>query len=253
MGGRGVRAWMEKARVTWVALLLGALCAWCARAEGVRVAVGAFETLRPDFTWRGERGSAAAWAKSFSKRLGAALVANGAQAGTGTNADVRVEGKIGFGFGGALVASVSYRAVEERTGKTVWEDVVRIESEAFAVTDLAALTAATGDAAAGTIAERTVANVVPYRIVSRDAGGVLAVAGGGGALCAGECLTVFAPEGAGEELGTVQIVEVKGREARALVVEGDAARMPVGSRLRRIPLVSPWTDGGENGKIKRNF
>lgn len=246
---------LERARVRRLAtLLLGALCAWGGvRAEGVRVAVGAFETMRPDFTWRGERGAAADWRTSFMERLGVSLAANGAEKGAGTNADVRVEGKIGFGFGGALVASVAYQAVEVGTGKKLWEDVVRIESEAFAVKDLASLVAATADAAAGTIAERTVVNVVPYRIVSRGADGAFAVAGGGGALCVGECLTVFAPGGGGEELGTVQIVTVKGREARALVVEGEAARMPAGSRLQRIPLVSPWTDEGENGKIKRDF
>lgn len=245
---------VERCRaVGLLALLLCAFCARGVRAEGVRVAVGAFETMRPDFTWRGERECAANWVKSFRKRLEGAFVANGAEVGNGTNADVRVEGKVGFGFGGAMVASVSYQAVEVRTGKTAWEDVVRIESEAFAVKNLAELVVATGDAAAGTIAERTVANVVPYRVVSRGAGGALSVAGGGGALCAGECLTVFAPDGDGEELGTVQIVDVKGREARALVVEGDAARIPVGARLRRIPLVSPWTDDGEKGKIKRNF
>lgn len=238
-----------------VYLAVGAIVLLCAgvRAEAVRVAVDAFETLRPDFTWRGERGSAAVWATSFVRRLEGALQANGAAVAAGTNAEMRVTGKIGFSFDKAPVVSVAYRVEEAKTGKTVWADVARIESVAFEVKDLAALVAATGDAAAGTIAERTAANVMPYRIVAHAGNGAFVVAGGGGTLCAGECLSVFASDGDGEELGTVQIAEVKGREARARLVEGDAAKMTAGARLRRIPLVSPWTEDGEKGTVKHDF
>ena len=66
-------------------------------------------------------------------------------------------------------------------------------------------------------------------------------------------MTVFAPNGLEAAMGTVQIVEVSGRTGWAQIVEGDAERIPTGARLRRVPLISPWTGGSEKDKLGYDF
>lgn len=151
-----------------------------------------------------------------------------------------------------LFAEVTYRVLLAPTGQLKWADVVKIDAGAFAVGDLASFVSATTEAAACAISDGMMANILPFEVVGHTASGQLVIGEGGKSLKVGEFLTVFA---LGEEVkdtrtgevldviedavGTVQIVRVSAKTSCAQVVEGDAAKMVVGSRLRRVPLVVP--------------
>jgi len=221
-----------------------------------RVAVEDFARMREDFTWQGAKGRAADWSGAFESRLRKVLADGGRLApaeGGETAARFRLTGIVGFGFGEQPTVSISYEVAEHAAGRrrVVWADVVRIEAEAFAVTNLEGFVQATADAAATTVAERMTVNVLPHRVLSCDAAG-LAVGGGVGDLRVGECLTVFSADRE-EVLGTVQIVKVDGASARAVVVESDVPRIHPGASLRRVQLISPWTGGLEKGRIRNDF
>lgn len=153
---------------------------------------------------------------------------------------------------GGPFAEVAYRVLLAPTGQLKWADVVKIDAGAFAAADLAAFVSATTEAAACAISDGLMSNILPFEIVGRTASGQLVVGEGGKSLKAGEFLTVFA---LGEEVkdtrtgevldvledavGTVQIVRVTEKLSYAQVVEGEAAKMVVGSRLRRVPQTAP--------------
>ena len=150
-----------------------------------------------------------------------------------------------------LFAEITYRVLLAPTGQLKWTDVVRIDAASFAVGDLATFVSATTEAAACSMSDGMMSNILPFEIVWRTGSGQLVVGEGGKSLKAGECLTVFA---LGEEVkdtrtgevldvledavGTVQIVRVTEKLSYAQVVEGDVAKMVVGSRLRRVPLAT---------------
>ena len=151
-----------------------------------------------------------------------------------------------------LFAEISYRVLLAPTGQLKWTDVVRIDAASFAAGDLATFVSATAEAAACSISDGMMSNILPFEIVGRTGSGQLVIGEGGKSLKAGECLTVFA---LGEEVkdsrtgevidvledavGTVQIVRVTEKLSYAQVVEGDAAKMVAGSRVRRVPLAVP--------------
>ena len=155
---------------------------------------------------------------------------------------------------GQLFAEISYRVLLAPTGQLKWTDVVRIDAASFAAGDLATFVSATTEAAACSISDGMMSNILPFEIVGRTGSGQLVIGEGGKSLKAGECLTVFA---LGEEVkdtrtgevldvledavGTVQIVRVTEKLSYAQVVEGDAAKMVAGSRVRRVPLAVPTT------------
>lgn len=220
-----------------------------------RLVVADFRPVRADFRWHGVKGDGKVWTRSFAERLRthfAACDQIATEEGT-TNADFRVMGKVGFGFGEPLSVAIAYQVVSVRAGKVIWDDVLWLEADAFAAKDISAFSVATVDAASSSISERVIANVVPFRITGRMPDDRLVVAGGGGELFVGECMTVFAPNGLETAMGTVQIVEVRGRTGWAQIVEGDAERIPTGARLRRVPLISPWTGGSEKDKLGYDF
>ncbi|MGN0846999.1 MAG: hypothetical protein ACI4RA_06410 [Kiritimatiellia bacterium] len=151
-----------------------------------------------------------------------------------------------------MFAEITYRVLLAPTGQLKWTDVVRIDAASFAAGDLASFISQTTEAAACSISDGMMSNILPFEIVGRTKSGQLVVGEGGKSLKAGECLTVFA---LGEEVrdsrtgevldvledavGTVQIVRVTEKLSYAQVVEGDGTKMVVGSRLRRVPLVAP--------------
>lgn len=151
-----------------------------------------------------------------------------------------------------LFAEITYRVLLAPTGQLKWTDVVRIDAASFAAGDLATFVSATTEAAACSISDGMMSNILPFEIVGRTGSGQLVIGEGGKSLKAGECLTVFA---LGEEVkdsrtgevidvledavGTVQIVRVTEKLSYAQVVEGDAAKMVAGSRVRRVPLAVP--------------
>lgn len=146
-------------------------------------------------------------------------------------------------------ADVTYRVKLAATGAVKWTDRVQLEANSFAADTPLDFLRFTTDAAASTIVDGVLANLVPYEITGRTEKGMLLVGEGGAPLRAGEFLTVFA---LGEEVkdprtgkvvdrlenavGTVQIVRVDGTVREAQVVDGDPSRMAKGSRLRRVAL-----------------
>ncbi len=151
-----------------------------------------------------------------------------------------------------LFAEITYRVLLAPTGQLKWADVVKIDAAAFPAGDLASFVSATAEAAACAISDGMMSNILPFEVVGHTASGQLVIGEGGKSLKVGEFLTVFA---LGEEVkdtrtgevldviedvvGTVQIVRVSAKASYAQVVEGDAKKMVVGSRLRRVPLVVP--------------
>lgn len=151
-----------------------------------------------------------------------------------------------------LFAEITYRVLLAPTGQLKWADVVKIDAAAFPAGDLASFVSATAEAAACAISDGMMSNILPFEVVGHTASGQLVIGEGGKSLKVGEFLTVFA---LGEEVkdsrtgevldviedvvGTVQIVRVSAKTSCAQVVEGDAKKMVVGSRLRRVPLVVP--------------
>ncbi len=151
-----------------------------------------------------------------------------------------------------LFAEITYRVILAPTGQLKWTDVVRIDAAAFAAGDLVSFVSQTTEAAACSISDGMMSNILPFEIVGRTGSGQLVVGEGGKSLKVGECLTVFA---LGEEVkdsrtgevldvledavGTVQIIRVTEKLSYAQAVEGDVAKMVNGSRLRRVPLTAP--------------
>lgn len=151
-------------------------------------------------------------------------------------------------------AEISYRVVLAPTGQLKWADTVTLESGDFAAGDMLSFVAATADGGAQRIVEAVMANLLPFEVVSRTAAGEIVIGEGGKSLAVGERLTVFV---LGEEVrdsrtgevldqvedpvATVQIVRVTPKLSYAQVIEGDAARIVAGARVRR-PQVLPAPD-----------
>ncbi len=151
----------------------------------------------------------------------------------------------------ALFAEVTYRVLLAPTGQLKWTDTVKLDAASFAAGDLASFLSQTSEAAASSIVDGMMANILPFEIVGRTQSGQLVVGEGGQSLRVGEFLTVFA---LGEEVkdsrtgevldrvedavGTVQVVRVTDKVSYVQAVEGDAAKMVPGSRLRRVSPVA---------------
>lgn len=151
-----------------------------------------------------------------------------------------------------MFIEITYRVLLAPTGQLKWTDVVRLDAAAFNISDIPAFIAATTEAAAVQIADGLMANILPFEIVGKTSGGQLVIGEGGKSLKAGEFFTVFAlgetvtDTRTGEVLdeiedavGTVQIIRVTDKLSYAKAVEGDPAKMVVGSRLRRMPQAAP--------------
>jgi len=248
---------MVRMMLSWAVVALGFVSAWgVEKKEAAQpcVAVAEFSLQRDDFMWKGAKGNAVEWVRVFRERLQSRFASDGClrPVDAVAGARFRLEGVVGFGFGTPLVVSISYEIVEGGEGRRVcWADVVQIDASAFAVANLADLVQATAEAAASSVVERTTVNVVPHRVLGR-AGTELLVGGGAGCLRTGECLTVFSADRE-VAVGTVQIVGVDGASARAVVVESEVDAIPIGTKLRRVPLISPWTGDLQKSKIRNDF
>lgn len=240
-----------------------------------RMAVATFRSVRSNYSWRGQVGGTPEWSMALADKLNACLSRTSRFTMLdrrfdveGNATDYLVVGEISFNdveapvvnphTGRAMVrssqlfAEIAYRVLLVPTGQLKWTDVVRIDAAAFAADDLATFVSATTEAAACSIADGMMSNILPFEVVGRTGAGQLVIGEGGKSLKAGECLTVFAlgeevmDKRTGEVLdvqedavGTVQIVRVTEKVSYAQVVEGDAAKMVNGSRLRRVPLATP--------------
>ena len=263
-----------------------------------RMAVATFRSARAAYSWHGQAGAAADWARMLADKLNVCLTqtrkftmldrahdaeidaelarlsganaaaADAARLGQKLGTDYLVVGEIAFNDvaapavnpytgralpqAGGPFAEITYRVLLAPTGQLKWADSVKIDAGSFAAADLAAFVSATTEAAACAISDGMMSNILPFEVVGRTASGQLVVGEGGKSLKAGEFLTVFALgeevkdtrtgevlDAVEEVVGTVQIVRVLAKTSLAQVVEGDAAKMVVGSRLRRVPLVVP--------------
>ncbi len=152
----------------------------------------------------------------------------------------------------AIFAEITYRVLLAPTGQLKWADVVKIDAAAFAAHDLVAFVSATTEAAARLISDGLMASILPFEIVGRTASGQLVIGEGGKSLKVGDRFTVFTQGEAvtdtrtGEVIdviedvvGTVQIERTTAKLSYAKVVEGDAAKMIKGARLRPMPVDEP--------------
>ncbi len=150
----------------------------------------------------------------------------------------------------APFAEVRYRVLLAPTGQLKWSDVVRIDSAQFSAGTLAEFVSQTAEAAAQAIVDGMMANILPFEIVSITPAGTIVIGEGGRSLEKGEVLVVYA---LGEEVadtrtgeiidqieesvGAVEVTAVSPKLSYARVIDGDIARMAVGSRLRRPETV----------------
>jgi hypothetical protein len=147
----------------------------------------------------------------------------------------------------ALFAEVNYRVLLAPTGQLKWADTVRIDASAFPVSDANAFVSLTAEAAAAAVCDGLMANILPFEVASIQSG-LLVIGEGGKQLAVGQRFSVCA---LGDEVtdtrtgevidvveipvATAEIVSVQTKLSYAKVIEGDASKVTIGSRLRRIP------------------
>lgn len=226
-------------------------------AERPRLAVIPAFPLGRDFAWYGQTIRREAWTTQLAQRLAARLDATRRftvfDQSRLAEADLLLacEVKLADAVPQATVpfADITYRVKLAATGAVKWTDRVQLDANSFAAQNLLAFLQFTTDAAASTIVDGLLANLVPYEVTGRTEKGLLLIGEGGTPLRAGEFLTVFA---LGDEVkdprtgkvvdrqenavGTVQIVRVDGTVREAQVVDGEPSKMVKGSRLRRVVL-----------------
>lgn len=148
----------------------------------------------------------------------------------------------------ALFAEVNYRVILAPTGQLKWADTVRIDASMFPASDVRTFISKTAYAAAAEICDGLMANILPFEVAAVRSG-LLVIGEGGKQLSAGDRFSVCV---LGDEVkdtrtgevidrmeipvATAEIVSVQAKLSYAKVIEGDASKVTVGSRLRRIPV-----------------
>lgn len=151
----------------------------------------------------------------------------------------------------ALFAEISYRVLIAPTGQLKWTDTVRLDASAFAAADARSFVSMTAETAAEKICDGLMANILPFEVVSVMAG-QLVIGEGGKQLAVGERFTVSV---LGDEVkdtrtgevidfievpvATAEITSVMPKLSYARIIEGDASKVTVGARLRRVLLPAP--------------
>lgn len=148
----------------------------------------------------------------------------------------------------ALFAEISYRVILAPTGQLKWTDTVRLDAADLAAPDARTFISMSTESAAAQICDGLMADILPFEVASITAG-QLVIGEGGKQLRIGERFTVCA---LGDEVkdtrtgevidvvevpvATAEITSVSSKLSYARVIEGDAAQVRVGARLRRIPV-----------------
>lgn len=151
----------------------------------------------------------------------------------------------------ALFAEINYRVLLAPTGQLKWADTVRLDALPFAADDARTFVSMTASAAATAICDGLMDNILPFEVAALKSG-FLVIGEGGKQLAVGDRFSVCA---LGDEVkdtrtgevidrmeipvATAEIVSVKAKLSYAKVIEGDASKVTVGSRLRRIPVPAP--------------
>lgn len=154
-------------------------------------------------------------------------------------------------MGSQPFVEVSYRVLLAPTGQLKWADTIRLDAVDFPAASISEFESQTAEAAAAKIASGLLSSLLPFEIVGKTSAGAVVIGEGGKSLSIGERLTAYVVGEAvrdsrtGEVIdrletavGTVEVTEVREKLSYARIVEGDAAKIVVGSRLRR-PQVLP--------------
>lgn len=147
----------------------------------------------------------------------------------------------------ALFAEITYRVLVAPTGQLKWTNTIRLDAALFAAGDVRSFVSMSAETAAGAICDDMMANILPFEVVQVTAAGQVVIGEGGKQLAAGDRFTVCAlgepvkDTRTGEVIdeveipvATVEVTAVMPKLSYAKIIEGDAAKVTVGSRLRRV-------------------
>lgn len=150
-----------------------------------------------------------------------------------------------------VFAEVYYRVLLAPTGQLKWTDKVSLYASQFSAADVRSFISMTTEAAAALVCDGLMADILPFEVAAIKSG-MLVIGEGGKQLSVGERFTVCA---LGDEVkdtrtgevidvmeipvATAEIVKVDSKLSYARVIEGDASKVDVGARLRRIPMPDP--------------
>ena len=145
----------------------------------------------------------------------------------------------------ALFAEISYRVLIAPTGQLKWTDTVRLDAAAFAAADARSFISMSAETAAEAICEGMMANILPFEVV-KVCGDQIVIGEGGKQLAEGDRFTVCVlgepvkDARTGEVIdevempvATVEVTQVLPKLSYAKII-GDASKVKVGSRLRRL-------------------
>ena len=148
----------------------------------------------------------------------------------------------------SLFAEVTYRVLIAPTGQLKWTNTIRLDAAIFAAADARSFVSMSAETAAGAICDDMMANILPFEVVQVLPGQVV-IGEGGKQLAAGDRFTVCAlgepvrDTRTGEVIdeveipvATVEVTAVMPKLSYARIIEGDAAKVTVGSRLRRVKM-----------------
>ena len=146
----------------------------------------------------------------------------------------------------SLFAEITYRVLIAPTGQLKWTNTIRLDAAIFAAADARSFVSMSAETAAGAICDDMMANILPFEVVQVLPGQVV-IGEGGKQLAAGDRFTVCAlgepvrDTRTGEVIdeveipvATVEVTAVMPKLSYARIIEGDAAKVTVGSRLRRV-------------------
>jgi len=148
----------------------------------------------------------------------------------------------------ALFAEINYRVLVAPTGQLKWTDTIRLDAAAFAAGDARSFVSMSAEAAAEAICDDMMANILPFEVV-KVVGDRVVIGEGGKQIAVGERFTVCAlgepvrDTRTGEVIdevempvATVEVTAVMPKLSYAKIVDGDASKVIVGSRLRRAKV-----------------
>ncbi len=143
---------------------------------------------------------------------------------------------------------VAYRVILAPTGQIQWADDIKIAANEIPFTSLAEFFAQSAELAATRVADSITAAILPFEIVKAYPDGRVIIGEGGRSLQQGEVLNAYA---LGEEvrdtrtgevidtleepLGMVLVERVTEKLSYGRILEGDPAKITIGTRLRRDP------------------
>jgi len=146
----------------------------------------------------------------------------------------------------ALFAEINYRVLIAPTGQLKWTDTIRLDAATFAAADVRSFISISAETAAEAICDGMMANILPFE-VAKVCGDQIVIGEGGKQLAVGDRFTVCV---LGEPVrdtrtgtvidevempvATAEVTMVLPKLSYAKIIGGDASKVTVGSRLRRL-------------------